>query len=370
MFEILVVSAIPLVLGGVAWVLCKKIVWFEWVLGAISAFLCMVIATYAAEAGLTSDYYTQTGLVTKTVHHPEWVERYTDVYTDSKGNTRTRTRYRTHEEHWMCHSSLGDSWEISQAKFIEVATKIGPVRKFNGNKSGFHSGDPHIYVSANENAYSIPVTSQYAFENRPIYGDKNLFQFVDENPAVKTYPYPVPSSRFASERVINSPVSILEWDRMNAVVNNKGCSVIIAGYDSADASVAEQQRAAWKNGKKTDLVICYHKNSDGSGWCKVFGWTDSEECKKNIERIVVDSKEVNDEIVPKIMHEIMASYKAKNWSDFDYISVSIPTGYYIVIFIIVFLTQAAYWFWAAGNEFDKTSFGVAKNFYNSRIRRY
>ena len=98
-------------------------------------------------------------------------------------------------------------------------------------------------------------------------------------------------------------------------------------------------------------------------WAAVFGWSNSEICKRNLESILLEHP-VNNNILPLIEKEIKDGYTIKNWSEFDYVSVEAPRWAYVILIILIIITQGGFWYWAHINEFDKdgVNYGYKLNF--------
>ena len=148
-------------------------------------------------------------------------------------------------------------------------------------------------------------------------------------------------------------VDILEFDRMNSRLGpHKQVNVILIGFGSRDSSFAEWQRAKWIGGKKNDLVLCYGGSKDGHpAWAKVFGWSDSEICKRNLETILLQNK-IDTKVLPLLEKEITSGYQIKDWSSFDYLSVEPPTWSYWVFAIVLIVFQLGFYLWAYCNEYE------------------
>lgn len=126
------------------------------------------------------------------------------------------------------------------------------------------------------------------------------------------------------------------------------------GYKDTDSMMAEYQKASWIGGKKNDIVLIYNI-SNGSvkpNWSRVFGWSESEICKRNLESILL-SNPINDNILELISNEIAANYKIKDWTKFDYLTIEPRNIHYIWFFIILILTQVSLYVYFHYNEFSK-----------------
>lgn len=364
------IALLPIIAGGAAWVLQRKIVWFEWLICGAAALLTAFVFNCIAVLGMTSDTETWSGQIVDTTFHPEWVEEYevaiyktetyTDTETDSKGRTQTVTRtrqvfshyekrYRTHYEFWDCDSSLQTTYDISKGRHDEIVQNFGGQRETRHvSKGGFYSGDPNVYVAVNNTGYIYPVTTWRTWENK-VKAAPSLFSYTEISEKIPVLGYPSNENIWLSDRVMGTcTINRFEWDRMNARLGPvKKVNVIIIGFNGQDSSIAHQQEAKWVGGKKNDLVLCY-----GDGWSYVFGWTEKDIVKANLSTLLIQNP-VDTALIPKIEDEILKHYRIKDWSKFDYITVEPPTWSYWILFLVMGLVQGGCWCWAWCNDVDK-----------------
>lgn len=373
-------ACLPAIFGAIVWVVSKRIVWWEWLIGVAIAFLTAGICHAIAFAGLTRDAETWSGQIVKATYHPEWVERYTvkhyrtETYTTGYGKNRqthtrrvyshTTTHYETHSKYWNCDIDFGKKEQarnISKKFYDEIVKNFGgKIDKLKGYRScshmsgTFHSGDPYDYSASNHTGYIYPAVETYAFENR-IKAAPSVFQFAKVPKTEKTFKYPANKNWRKSNRLIGqaSKVNILEWDRMNSRLGPFWkVNVILIGFGKRDKQAALWQQAAWIGGKKNDLVLCYGSDGDKTTWSFVFGWTEKEIVKRNLETILMENK-VSTELIPEIEQEIKANYVIKEWEKFSYISIEPPWWNYLVLIAVMAATQAVFWIIAFCNKADK-----------------
>lgn len=96
---------------------------------------------------------------------------------------------------------------------------------------------------------------------------------------------------------------------------------------------AKNLQAYWKNGKKNDIVICY-----GDGWSYVFGWSETELIKLNLQTILLDNP-VNDDIISLIKAEIRKNFKPHKWTMYEEQEFIVPTWTVVMAFILMILSQ-------------------------------
>lgn len=377
-------ALVPVIIGAILLWKNKEIVWQEWIVGTVVAFFVAGLMHIIAITGMTSDEETWSGVITKVSHHPRWVERYTEHHsettTDSKGNSHTRswttTEYDTHYEHWVAHRDFGsydDTENIEEGLFNEIARNFGGKIVEDGRQSYDHfdgtlsSGDRNIYSANNNKGYIYPVTINKSFENR-IKAAPTVFSFVKVPTNINVYPWPSNPDWMHSGRLLGTASVLIDtykWDCMNSYLGpRKRVNVILVGFGSQPNDYGQWQQAKWIGGKKNDLVICFGgaKRNEPAQWAYVFGWTEKELVKKNLQTIFTQTP-INNDIIPMIVEEVTKNYTIKDWSKFDYITINPPAWSYWTYFIIMIITQGCLYFYFASNEHSKNGF-------NYGIRRY
>lgn len=353
-----VFACLPVAVGAYFWVRTKKVVWWEWLAGTGLGFAMAILFQYISVLGMTEDVETWSGSVSSTTFHPKWVEQYTQIHTstDSKGNTKTwtTTEYRTHRKFWECKVNYGrgnfEKHRISQPHYQQIVRAFGgKIVSKKGRKPGFHRGDRNIYVTTNETNVIIPSCKTVPFENR-VGAAPSLFSFAKVPESIPVHPYPENNNWDRSDRLIGATgISPKAWDQMNARLGpRKKVNVILIYFGDKDSQYGHYQEAAWVGGKKNDLVLC-----KGNNWSYVFGWTEKEIVKRNLETILLEN-ELTPEIIPKIEQEIVANYQIKDWDKFDYITVEPPRWTYLIFIVVLAGAQTGFWIWAHKNERDKT----------------
>lgn len=382
-------ALIPVAVGAYLFYKNKSIVWGEWLGGSIAAFALAGIMHGCAIKGMTDDVETWSGNITKVSHHPRWVEHWvqthTETYTTGSGkNQKTRTRtwttdeYDKHHEHWVAHRDFGvltDEANIDESIFNVISKKFGG-KLFEDGKQSYnhiggnrHSGDRNIYSVNNDKGYISPVTTTKRFENR-IKASPTIFSFTTVPTNINVHPWPSNDDWMKSDRLIGTASVLIDtykFDCMNSLLGpRKKVNVIMVGFAKEGPEYGQWQQAKWIGGKKNDLVLCFggattKKNAD---WSYVFGWTENELVKKNLQSILMNNP-INNDILPLITEEITKNYTIKDWSKFDYITIQPPTWSYWTFVILLVITQTGLYIWFHSNEFYKNSFsGRMSNYYN------
>jgi len=361
-----VLTLLPLAVGAVLWFAKSEVVWWEWLASFLAALLISVIFHALAFNGMTGDVETWSGEVTHVIRYPRWVEktRHEEDITNEKGEktgTRVWYTYTTHPEHWKAYSNIDTEREIEKSTYLDLCYKFGNnIQKKWVHKNDFDSGDHHIYPCYNETGYCQPINDFMSFTNR-VKAAPTLFSFPPVPQGAPVFEYPKNDNWFSSDRLLGSAsqnIDLLEWDRLNARLGGaKKVNLIMVGFPSGTAQMtAEHQKSKWIGGKKNDLVICYAggDRTKNPEWVTVFGWSEEEICKENLESLIL-YKPINNNLIPLIEKEVRANYKIKDWKKFDYITIEPPTWSYWVFFIVLIGTQIGYWIWACNNGEGKGS---------------
>jgi len=113
-------------------------------------------------------------------------------------------------------------------------------------------------------------------------------------------------------------------------------NVLMVKLGSIDTAKKFQQH--WKNGRKNDLVLCY-----GDGWSYVFGWTDKELVKMNLQTILLDNP-IDINIIPLIKSEILKNYKPHNREQYQDDEFVVETWMIVTAFLLMIATQAGLYY--------------------------
>jgi hypothetical protein len=271
---------------------------------------------------------------------------------DSKGKTTTHSRRvfdhwesrtRWHGPTWTANSNIDTDYGIGEQRYLYFVKMFGNQSSKRGDRrtmehnSRMIAGDPMDYYTTCPNDFVEPITDVRWFENR-IKATPSVFNFVDVPPEVPVFEYPANRNPWQSNRVMGSAsrtISIRLWDEMCARLGvRRYVNMIIIEFDSSDSMLAEWQKSKWWGGKKNDLVLCV-----GKGFTKVFGWSESDVCKRNLETLLLKHP-LDNTILPLIEQEVMANYKKREFTeDFAYLSVEPQAHHWWTFIILLILTQ-------------------------------
>lgn len=364
MFPLYLMCFIPIIIGAYFWSKYKTVVWLEWILGFAVSVTVTAILQIIAICGMTSDYETWSGRVVGTVRYPEWVSRhYVPPRYNSKGRVITPGHYvyTTHPEYFTIYQDDGERISerpIHEEQYHSVTNELGgSIYTQSGVRMNYYSGDENDYLCDNTTGVIIPTTEWHWFENR-VRASPSIFSYsrLSEEEESMVFQYPENNNIFESNRLLGeatNSINIRLWDEMNSRLGPTSLvNVIMIGFpENSDSFLSEMQESLWVGGKKNDLVICYG-GSEGNRWSHVFGWTERDIVKRNLETIILNNS-IDNNIIPIIEQEIRDNYEIKDWSKFDYLTIPIPFWIYPTFLIMQIGTQIIFWYWARNNEINK-----------------
>lgn len=348
------------------WRRSEEITFWEWVAGSITAVLLAAIFQTMAVMGMTDDIETHSAQATNLRHIPEWVESYTYrvPHTVKVGKTTmtyytTHTGYQTHYQEWHLLTDTGDDRSLEPDQYAwaqqvgqgKVTREAGDRRTWKED-SRMVSGDPQDDIVSGFKV-TIPVTSLHHWENR-VKAAPTVFSFPRLPPGTPVWPYPVNHDLLHSDRVLGpATITALPWDQMNARLGpSKHVNVILCRFLQGP-EMAGWQKAAWVGGKKNDLVICYGgPDPKKPTWVEVFGWTRSELVKANLKTLFLHGP-VDNTIIPAVEAEISKNFQARDWHEFDYITIQPPTWSLVTFFLVLGVVQGGLWWWFHNNDIDR-----------------
>lgn len=375
------IALVPLGLGAALWLLTRRVTFGEWLVGSLIGFAIAGGFHLYAVGSLVDDVEMWSGRLVHITHHPAWQAEPSGEGADRDDGERP--------ESWSATADYGggalQSYPVTRAEFeaLHAAFGGGPLETVEVEKAGFVSGDPNVYVARNLTGVLIPTHTTRRYENL-VRAGPSLFSFAAVPEGVEVYAHPagevdrqfagilaiftfilgdVAESRASlglegewrrSGRLLGraaDELDIAAWDRMNARLGpRKKVNLIAIGFAGASAQ-AHWQEAAWIGGRKNDLVLCYGpRDADGRpGWAYVFGWTDRDVVKRNLETVLLELP-AGEALLSAIEAEVEARYQIRAWPAFSYMDVPAPPNVVLNLLIAMAVVQGGYWMIALVNN--------------------
>jgi hypothetical protein len=248
--------------------------------------------------------------------------------------------------------------KINNKSYNKIKEKFGgSIRSEYMRKSNFHFGDENIYITVCDTGYIQPCTKLVKFENR-VKASPSTFSFSVVPEDAPVFDYPQNDNFWQSDRLLglaSEEIDLYKWDVLNTILGpREKVNLIMIGFNSDDESLGKMQENKWLGGKKNDLVLCYgmnptpEKGKSLASWAYVFGWTDRQKVKRNLENVLLTNF-IDDSILSLIKEEVEENYVIKEWDDFDYIKIKPPLWSYFLFIICMIIIQSIFYFFAKNN---------------------
>ncbi len=376
---------LPIIASGVCLYLFRdKLAWFEIGLPIIASAIIILSFKAVAVHCLTSDTCYHGALITSARYYESWdtwVEE-TCSYccgTDSKGNCNS-TCYRDcsycsySNEYWLAYDDLGHSHPITQEYYNELQRRWKSTPAFinlhrNINYSGGCGKDGNAYaIYWNNDSYtSEPASEDISYQNK-IKACRNSFSYEkisDEDAAKKgLYAYPklyndykqdciLGLSKLNAKQSTKDSLSKLYAYFNGYYGNHKHVRLFVNLYYNKPLDIALDQEAYWVGGNRNEVDVCIGVDSltNKLNWVYAFSWCDNKRIEIDCREDIMNLDTLNlFKAYPLIATTIEKNYKPKDFKQFDYLTIQLPTWCYWVTTILVLIASGVSLFWGITNE--------------------
>lgn len=349
----------------------KHMAWWEYLLLLFAPLACIAIAKEISIYSQTSDTEYWNSYAVKATYFEDWNEYIhktcSETYscgTDSKGNTKTCTRYYDcsyvdyHPEYWQVEDNLGNTYNVSQDMFVRM-TVDWKNKTFVDMNRGFYTNDGDAYVTMFNDSLSAmyPICESHTYENK-IQCSKSVFNFkeVDSNTIKQYQLFNYPSCNTFNYNPIlgyDDPKASLKLQRYNALYGaSKKVHMLILIFKDQPIEAAFEQMNYWKGGNKNEFILCIGLSGNNIQWTKVISWTDNEVLKIEVAQKVKTMGFDMNKIIDYMSQEVLTQFVKKSFKDFNYLSVEPTKTAVIVTYIIVFLLTVGLMIFSIANDFD------------------
>lgn len=297
-------------------------------------------------------------------HDDSWTEKqeYYKQVSDGKGGYKRvkKIRYIHHPEVWQFYTSIGSSEYIPGASYDYIRQLWG-TPCHHDSIWGFHiAGGVRHYQTyeysdllnslPSDNPFEcetvfdtmIAITEKHRYTNK-LRNSNSIFRFEDisleEASDLGLWDYP------EIIRYDMSPILGLDVDSntdqyfrlLNAYYGARyEIRFFIIFFDSATQGVeiAEKQRAYWKGGNKNEFVICLGISKGRVNWCHAFSWMEEPVLSVKIESYFHSNPELDLMKLHNWLRQHLKDWKRKEFSDFNYVNVSLSSKQYWTAFFI------------------------------------
>lgn len=334
----------------------------QWWIYAVMAAVSALLLWLAMRRGTRTKEYLSAYAIS-IVHHEPWVERvtYQETYTDSKGNSRTRTkvRYVHHPDVWFMPMNTGVAPHISRSTYDYYrrlwGTPVNHIHPFHPNCVSGGGGQEYYWDRVYENAATHTYKGLYV--NYVKYSDSIFNERQPSKEEIEEYglvDYPDFSSRhLETEAVLVSPLLPIESsDDLNGPIwlfnayygESNQIHVFIILFDAAKGvETALKQRALWRGGNKNEFTVCLGlENGKDVKWCKAFSWCDTPSLEAATESWFIENPVLDINAYAEWLRNNVGLWKRKEFKDFAYLGKSLsPTAKWLITLLTIALCVAA-----------------------------
>src|ERR1044072_565620 len=342
----------------------KKFVWWEFLLPTIGSFILIAIIKFSTEASQLHDIQYRGGIITQaryTEAWTTWVKRRCSrtTYTGSGKNRRSHTTYYDcsycdeHAAYWEAIDDQGHTFSISEDKYNELKKRWSAIPQFvelnrdirtkNGlfNSCG-KDGDAYT-VDWNKDMLTVETSTwETSYENHVQCSKSNFnIKEIDDEKAKKfgLYQYPavdgylqkvilgIDSLNFLQPQYKRGAEKMFEYFDGYYGPRRK-IRVYILLFFNQPINIATKQKDYWANGNKNEVGICIDvdKNTGAINWVVPFSWTENKRIAVDLREDISNLKTLNFRRLYKVVEESNKSFKYRDFSKFDYLSVDASTG--------------------------------------------
>lgn len=388
---------IPIISSLIAFLFFKhKLVWWEMLL-PIGICLIMIFAWSTIQRnGMTKDVEIWNDNVIRVEYYEAWDEyihqtcsRTCCCTTDLKGNQTCGTEYydcsyvEDHSPYWQAITATGWVISISESDYKTLVKRWGN-QSFKDMHRDYHSYDGDKYYS-NWNRKiedSETFSKSHTYQNKTQAAYSNFeFEKIDSLTAAeyKLYEYPDFKNQFDKDYLLGVNSSAFETQLLYSNGTNGPKYQLVNWllvFKNAPIEAAFHQESYWMGGNKNEAVTCISVDDSGTvHWAKTFSWTEEAVFIYDMERLFEEGKPLksllNTETINSINTIARTEWKRKEFSDFDYITIPLPSSSVMWIFIITFIITVGLLIYGIANQFEYDKDGnLIDTTYNRYRRRY
>lgn len=315
-------------------------------------------------AGKTKEYLS--GFATNVQHHNPWVERqeYEETYTDSKGETKTRTevRYVKHPDEWLLELNTGKVTIIDSSVYDYYVSLWGtPMQWIDPpHVNCVSGGGGQLYVWDRVYEHALTQTYKGLYKNY-VLNSNSIFR--TEHVSAKSaeafglVEYPSFSLRFLEQdAIIVSPslkmsvpaAAQFKLQLFNAFYWAPSQIHVFVILFAAEKGIgtALKQRSWWKGGNKNEFTICLglEPGSMSVKWCKAFSWCDIPRMETALESWFIANPKLDFDELCMWLRNNVSLWKRKEFKDFKYLGTSLSTGRLILMGLLAVALCVGMWY--------------------------
>lgn len=380
----LYIFLIPAIVFGIGYLLFNhRIVWWEVLLGFLSATLFIAISYFSMKKITLEDTEYNGYMITEARYYEPW-ETYihkTCYYTVSCGKNCTRTvaydcsyckrnnaeyelmdsggyAYHISEEEYEKYVKL---WNYKKPEFVELNRDItfyGSCGKdgdlyrvnWNGNLNRSVASTVLIFyenvLQTNHSAFNYPEISKEAANKLQLYDYPQIDNYF-QNTVLGLENLSFDNANYLKKKI----------NYFNGMFGEKFSGrVFIMVFKDKDSDVAYQQEAYWNGGNRNEINICIGTDKIGTiKWVKAFSWVKEKRVLVDLREELIEAKSLNnvDLIYQIIYKNISKNFRWRNFTkDFSYLYFEPTKSQVIFICIGTLVVSLLILIWGIKNDIN------------------
>lgn len=376
---------IPFVIGlGKKFLFKERITILEMALPISVGALFILIYAFTVKKTLTNDTEYMMGYVKKIEHVEQWEEWIEETCSyecccDDKGNGCQTIEYDcsyeyTHSPYWQVVTDGGKVIGISEQEYYDIKRLWNlpefsdEIHKYEDNSNNGRNKDGTYFSTTLNNtsnlAKILPLTWTHTYENRT-QAASSVFNFEEIDTNIKSQynlvDYPVVKN-YETNSILgyNKGLDNKYVNKLNSLIaRNKQLKVFYIIFDGQPEMAGHYQEQYWKGGNKNEMNICIGTYDGKIDWVYAFSWSEAEKLKVDLREEVMtkfDDKELKSNfngIVNLSFEYMKEQFVRKEFADFNYLNVTIPTKHIMWMVIITLVLSLGVSIWTINNEFEE-----------------
>lgn len=351
--------------------------WWELSLPIVATLVFIWLFKMPVEYAMKRDTEYRGSLITEARYYEYWEEWVHRTCTRKVGKvtvTYDCSYCSEHPARWEVVDNYGNKWDITESYYKQLMSRWSATPKFvelnrsiNHHGSCGKDGDMYAVNWDHKILTSEPAVTLHSYENK-VQVSHNAFKlpYVAQEEAKKLglYEYPERFDQYKQHAILG--IDSLYPDKRQVRYINKyfdflngyygvhnHVKVFVLFFFNKIQLIAHKQEAYWDGGNDNEVVVCIgiDPKMKKMGWVKSFGWCDNKRVHVEIrERLMEHPYFDFMHVYTGIIGAVKEYYKPKDFSEFDYLEVDLPTWAYWVEWILVIALTFGICRWAIRNE--------------------
>ncbi len=364
---------LPLIAWGISIIFFHvRLTWWE-MLGQFLGSLIISLTIYFIDDSVKdTDVFFKSSIVKRSWYDEGWSEWIHKTCSRSCGKDNKQTCYydcsyeKVHKPEWWIETTSGERIQIQNPFFQKLIHKWKQKPQFVELKRNFccdNDGDRFQILWNGNDSLIESVTTTRQYNNKLVGNNPISYQFrkLDSEDRTRHGIYDYHNVKGFQQKTIygHGDATQEQADKLLQKINSiydpeKNFQGMILIYHNKTEESALLQRDYWQGGNLNEFVICVGLNAkEEVSWSYVFGWEESEIAKVKMRDFVQSQKKLNLlSVVQEIEKVVIPTYKAKKWSDWDYLEDEISPPAFWANFIILFIWNIFWFFFSVKNSFE------------------